>query len=573
VACSRRGVRDCLSLLYDTIASMSTALYRRYRSAAFSDLIGQDHLATTLRQQVRDGKVPHAYLFAGMRGTGKTSTARILARAVNCPDVADGEPCNQCTSCTDITASATVDVLEIDAASNRGIDEMRDLREKVKFLPASLSRKVYIIDEAHMLTNEAWNALLKTLEEPPEHVLFILATTEPHKIPETVRSRVQRFDFRRVPADAIAAHLVAVGKQERLEVDTDAAALLAQASQGSVRDALSLLEQCAGGSDGRLTAALVRSGLGYADAALISRLITAVTSGDAATALVALDEAISAGAEPRQLLRDIGRVARTASLRAIGYTEKGAAEISADEVQPLVAQRPDVHWWLDALERIAQTDLALRQPVDARLQVEQCILQIACSTIEAHGAARTVGAALVPAEPQMAAQASAKTDGSASIEPQIAAQGATKTEGSASIEPQLTAHGAAHATGTVEEWNSAWPRLIEAVNKRKEISLAGVLRDCRPIDCSEDELTIGALYAFHLDRLKDPEKLSALTEAVAEVGGVPRKVTAVFTGKTDKASDSGNAEPDTDLRDAVLETFAGSRITSSRMKDRDRDNN
>jgi len=547
---------------------MSTALYRRYRSAAFGDLIGQDHLATTLRQQVRDGKVPHAYLFAGMRGTGKTSTARILARAVNCPNVSDGEPCNQCTSCTDITASATVDVLEIDAASNRGIDEMRDLREKVKFLPASLKRKIYIIDEAHMLTNEAWNALLKTLEEPPEHVLFILATTEPHKIPETVRSRVQRFDFRRVAADDIAAHLISIGTQEGLDVDEPAAALLAQASQGSVRDALSLLEQCAGGANGHLTEASVREGLGYADAALIARLVTAIASGDAATALVALDEAISAGAEPRQLLRDIGRVARTVSLRAIGYTEKGSAGAAADDVQALVVQRPDVRWWLDALDRIAQTELALRQPVDARLQVEQCILQIACSD----------------ATPQVASPQPAVTTPVAKASPAAATPPAAIPAKAPPIpapaKPEPTPAPTETATplaqvggpGTVEEWNSAWSRLIEAVNKRKEISLAGVLRDCRPIECSAEELTIGALGAFHLERLNDPEKLSVLTEAVAEVGGIPRKVTAIVASKSEKVEDDV-AAPDTDLRDAVLETFAGSRITSSRIKDRDRRSN
>jgi DNA polymerase-3 subunit gamma/tau len=538
---------------------VSAALYRRYRSATFGDLIGQDHLATTLRQQVRDGKVPHAYLFAGMRGTGKTSTARIVARAVNCPNVSGGEPCNQCTSCTDITSSATVDVLEIDAASNRGIDEMRDLREKVKFLPASLKRKIYIIDEAHMLTNEAWNALLKTLEEPPEHVLFILATTEPHKIPETVRSRVQRFDFRRVAADEIATHLVSIGKQEGLEVDEAAAALLAQASQGSVRDALSLLEQCAGGSDGHLTEMLVRQGLGYADAALIARLVTAIASGDAATALVALDEAISAGAEPRQLLRDIGRVARTASLRTIGYTEKGSSGAGVDDVQHLVAQRPDVRWWLDALDRIAQTELALRQPVDARLQVEQCILQIACSDVTPPVvSAQTAVATVQPVKAPRANEPSTAAPAKPEAEP-------ARTEASA---VQATAGG----LGTVEQWTSAWSQLIEAVNKRKEISLAGVLRDCRPISCSEEELTIGALGAFHLERLNDPEKLSVLTEAVAEVGGIPRKVTTVVASKAEKAEGDVTG-PDTDLRDAVLETFAGSRITSSRIKDRDRHNN
>src|SRR6202011_2658103 len=198
---------------------MTIALYRRYRPDRFADLIGQEVVARTLLNEVRAGGVAHAYLFAGVRGTGKTSTARILARAVNCLAPEDGEPCNRCAACVEIASGASVDVLEIDAASNRGIDEMRDLRDKVKYLPASLRRKVYIIDEAHMLTTEAWNAFLKTLEEPPDHVLFVLATTEPHKVPDTVRSRVQRFDFRRVGTVDLERHLLDVIEREHAEVE------------------------------------------------------------------------------------------------------------------------------------------------------------------------------------------------------------------------------------------------------------------------------------------------------------------------------------------------------------------
>ena len=355
---------------------MSTALYRRYRSARFADLIGQEHIAQTLLNEVRGGSLAHAYLFAGIRGTGKTSTARILARAVNCLDPRDGEPCNQCAACVEILGGGAVDVLEIDAASNRGIDEMRDLRDKVKFLPASLRRKVYIIDEAHMLTTEAWNAFLKTLEEPPPHVLFVLATTEPHKVPDTVRSRVQRFDFRRVDRAAIGAHLSAIAVTEEAAVDAAAVELIARAGQGSVRDALSLLDQALASGERPVTVATVRRALGLADPAVVRDLLTALAGADAAGSLRAVAAAFDAGADARQLLREASRLARAAELVAIGYPE--GAELGEDDQavchELAAAARPG--FWVDVLDRFSEAEVNLRQPVDARLTVELAVLRL-----------------------------------------------------------------------------------------------------------------------------------------------------------------------------------------------------
>jgi DNA polymerase-3 subunit gamma/tau len=360
---------------------VSTALYRRYRSARFADLIGQEHVAQTLLNEVRTGDLAHAYLFAGIRGTGKTSTARILARALNCLNLQDGEPCNQCAACVEISGGGAVDVLEIDAASNRGIDEMRDLRDKVKFLPASLRRKVYIIDEAHMLTTEAWNAFLKTLEEPPPHVLFVLATTEPHKVPDTVRSRVQRFDFRRVDRAAIARHLARIAQAEGAEVEEAALDLVARAGQGSVRDALSLLDQGLASGERPVTVATVRRALGLADPAVVRDLLTSLASADAAGALRAVAAAFDAGADARQLLREGARLARAAELVAIGFPE--GAELGEDD-EAICRELATVArggFWVDALDRFAEAEANLRQPVDARLTVELCVLHLA------HGAA------------------------------------------------------------------------------------------------------------------------------------------------------------------------------------------
>src|SRR5882757_1587167 len=221
------------------------SLYRKYRSQTFGDLVGQEAASRALQGAVISSRVAHAYLFSGSRGTGKTSAARLLAKAINCTGRArdSAEPCNRCQSCTEMTSGAAVDLIEIDAASNRGIDEIRDLRERVKYLPAVLKAKIYIIDEAHMLTTEAFNALLKTLEEPPAHVVFVLATTEPHKIPLTVASRCQRFDFRRIETGSIAAHLASIVEQEQVKVDPQSLALLARLARGSMRDGITLLDQ------------------------------------------------------------------------------------------------------------------------------------------------------------------------------------------------------------------------------------------------------------------------------------------------------------------------------------------
>src|SRR5918911_448970 len=241
-------------------------LYLKYRSQTFSDLVGQDAIARTLQNAVSEGRVAHAYLFSGVRGTGKTSTARILAKAINCLNRQGAEPCGSCSACLEIGSGAAVDLVEIDAASNRGIDEIRDLRERVKYLPASLKMKVYIIDEAHMLTSEAFNALLKTLEEPPAHVLFVLATTEPHKIPLTVASRCQRFDFRRIDTPTIASRLARIVSSEGVAVEPAVLQLLARLARGSMRDAITILDQLMGQSaSGSLTVGAVQELLGMAD--------------------------------------------------------------------------------------------------------------------------------------------------------------------------------------------------------------------------------------------------------------------------------------------------------------------
>ena len=278
------------------------ALYRRWRPKQFTDVVGQHHVSDTLQRAIREDKVAHAYLFAGPRGTGKTSMAKIFARAINCEQGPTDTPCGVCESCQQILQGQALDVIEIDAASNRGIDEVRALREQVNFLPVVGHKKVFIIDEAHMLTNEAWNALLKTIEEPPKHVMFIFATTESEKLPVTILSRCQRYTFRRITAKDITAHLLHIAELSDISLDPAAAQVIAVHADGGLRDALSILDQCSGMTSETITAPLVETMIGLVSKSWVLDMVDILKAGNGAALLQAVDEALQMGRDARQIV-------------------------------------------------------------------------------------------------------------------------------------------------------------------------------------------------------------------------------------------------------------------------------
>ncbi|MGI6225380.1 MAG: DNA polymerase III subunit gamma/tau [Peptococcales bacterium] len=287
-----------------------TALYRAFRPQKFSEVIGQEHISITLKNAIKQNRVAHAYLFCGPRGTGKTSSAKILAKAVNCLNLTDDEPCNECTNCQAINAGNFLDVLEIDAASNRGIDEIRDIRDKVKFAPSQGKVKVYIIDEVHMLTSEAFNALLKTLEEPPGHVLFILATTEAQKIPLTILSRCQRFDYRKISTNEIKEHLLTIVNQEEINIEESALNTIARKAAGGMRDAISVLDQCIAFAGNNITSDHVEKVLGTLGEEQILNISNAISQKDAGKAITLLNEYLQSGKDVKQVVRDLSEFYR-----------------------------------------------------------------------------------------------------------------------------------------------------------------------------------------------------------------------------------------------------------------------
>ncbi len=360
----------------------SQSLYRKWRSQTFSDLVGQEDIVRTLKNALKDEHPAHAYLFTGPRGTGKTSTARLLAKTINCPNAKDGEPCNECLECREITAGNSFNVIEIDAASNRGIDSIRELREKVMVPPVTGKYKVYILDEAHMLTTEAFNALLKTLEEPPKHAIFVLATTEVHKMLPTVISRCQPFYFKRITTQRIVQHLKFVAEQEQVNLERGAAELIARAAAGGMRDALSLLDQAMAYSGQEIGLEQVQAMLGVADSRAIQKFILHVADLESAAGLHLIHELADGGADLRQINTQIAEFWRGLMLAKAGADVTAILDRTEDEVREIkqLMQYFSLEELTECARLFALNDLLQKNQGTPQLALELALL----NSIELH---------------------------------------------------------------------------------------------------------------------------------------------------------------------------------------------
>ena len=362
---------------------MYQALYRKWRPRTFEDVVGQTHITDTLRRQVAGGRLSHAYLFTGTRGTGKTTCAKILSRAVNCHHPVDGDPCNQCPACLGIESGAILDVLELDAASNNGVDQVRALRDEAVYTPAAVRKRVYIVDEVHMLSTAAFNALLKILEEPPEHLMFILATTELHKVPATIKSRCQQFAFKRILPGDIADRLAFVAKQEGIELTNEGAALLARLADGGLRDAMSLLDQCAA-AHVRVDEKQVLNTLGLAGNLESAALMEQIAAGDTAAALETLGRLYAAGKDVGAVLSELSGLTRDLLLRRTA--PQGAAALLTggfdEATMRALGERFTAPRLTHMLTLLQQVLSELKHSANQRTAAELCLMRLCDVTLD-----------------------------------------------------------------------------------------------------------------------------------------------------------------------------------------------
>jgi DNA polymerase-3 subunit gamma/tau len=514
---------------------------RKWRPAAFDEVVGQEHVTRTLKNAITGSRVAHAYLFTGPRGVGKTTVARVLAKALNCADAPTVVPCGKCAACTEIAHGTSLDVIEIDGASNRGIDEIRNLRESVRYAPVGGKKKVYIIDEVHMLTQEAFNALLKTLEEPPPHVVFVFATTQPLKVPQTIVSRCQRFDFRRIATGDIVARLMEICKGEGYKCEEGALALVAQQAEGSMRDAQSMLEQVLAFGGGSVTEADMRPIMGLRGSEILSRITTAIVSGNEKGVMELLGDAFDSGVDPLDLASNLIERMRYLVVASIDPESRELGSLTA-ELRKQVAEEAaalTTEHLLCLLSMAAEAEDRIKHASHQRYMLESVILRMtkvkAVSKISdlvrmlgevggggadqpAKRAGASEGTRAKPAEGKAAVAAPGTTAAprSPATQERTFEGSAAAARGRSSGFGKPPEEAREHPQGSPSEIGSLWQEIIESFRETKA-SLASILDLCEPPAFAEGVLWLALPSTFHEGQVTRGDNLRILTQKITEL--------------------------------------------------------
>ena len=522
------------------------ALYRKYRPQTFSDVVGQKGVTDTLRAQLETGKLSHAYLFTGTRGTGKTSCAKILAKAVNCLDPQDGNPCNCCAACRAIDDGSCMDVLEIDAASNNGVDSVRILRDDAIYTPSEVKKRVYIIDEVHMLSIAAFNALLKIIEEPPEHLLFILATTELNKVPATILSRCQRFSFRRLRPEDIAGRLNFIAYQEGIQIEPAALRLLSRLADGALRDGVSLLDQCASACTGELTEELVCRTLGLAGAKRTAELLMAAAKQDTAAALSIFETLYAEGKDLGALFDELSALCRdllvlkAAPKRGISMLSGIADEAQAVELEKCLTPAE----LLRDLSLVQAAKGAVGKNADARVAAELCLMQLCEPALKLD--LSSLGARVSKLESRLASGDFAPARAAAKAEPQPESEDDDRPPfpddaddplaglAPPPSQPQSPADSAPQ-TGAQAELDRRWPELAASMREDLGVRERGFFAPGGPVRAvlKGDTLILTAQTQFVLDIIKNPRVQQLAAQKASAFFGRPMQAQFALAGQTD----------------------------------------